>query len=236
MTSSGLKRRLHDADFLWLAAGVLVGEWLVLTVAHGPSLLRAGGLVFTVALAYFLLHRSRIAWLLAAFAATVQLVSEFAGQPIGWLLFSSGVVLICLLAPRSIRAVWVRQKAVAIRQRLTIMEKELESAEYSGIRWLWKLMIHGARGYERLRVLAGGAGRLIGVVLIGVLLLAPAMGLLYRFHVGSGNGNLAIDILWFLAWSGYTLMRLLLVGLLIAALHRWLARSRVSRTQGGAVR
>jgi hypothetical protein len=188
----------------------------------------------TVGLAYFLIHRSRTAWLFTLFAVSAQVVSVLVENQSGVLLVAPVLLLFCLISPRSVRAVWVRPKGVSITRRVKTLENAIGSAEFFGVTKVQGILAMLARIGARLEV-PGVLRKYVFYSVVSFLLLAPAVGVLYELHVGAAKGNVALDIVWFFVWISYNLLRIAVVCLLIVAVHRWLAKDRVAKGRGQAL-
>jgi hypothetical protein len=89
---------------LWVyIATMLVGASFVVATAHGPALVKAGMVAFTLTWAYFLLGGVRWLWLFTLSACVLGLVLELVAGPIHWpglALNAIGVVVLSLPVTR----------------------------------------------------------------------------------------------------------------------------------------
>jgi hypothetical protein len=209
------KQMTHIARTAWLriAAAVLVGQQLAWFLLRPITVLGSVSLGLVVLLACLLLLGSRVAWVLAGFLAVSQLTAPFTlGEPI-WFAALAAVVLAGLLAPSSWAFIWTERKRRA-----------------SGLSWRKK----SDRMYGRLLALADSTlrrlppwisrGKLIVLLVVGVLIARPLVGALYDFHHGSARGNLLIDVVWRVVWIGYSLAELAAIVLVVMTAYRYLTR------------
>lgn len=226
--------RLKLADPLVLAALLITAEAFVRTLERGPTVLGTLALILAVFLAYFLIHRSRIAWLVALAAALGQIITLGAEVKVTWFLCSALIVLGCLLAPSTLAAIW-RNAERSRRWALSDNLADLREAEFQGLGSLARGFQTLQVGFERLVLRAGGLGRLIVVLLLVILLLAPVVGVLADVDADAGNGNVPLGILWSFVWFLYTVLRIGFFVLLIAWVHQLVLRQRASSPRSKAV-
>lgn len=216
-------------DFLAVAACLIVARVVVVLVVGKHSLLTVAALLLGVFVAYFLCHRSRIAWLVASLGAGATVAAFFTeGRPI-WLVLPSVAVLACLLAPGSISAVWGgRSRRTSLTQRVSSAQEQLVDSEYAGLTWLGRALGSIAHAADALLIAVGGLKRLLWMMFFALLVIAPAVGLLYNVHNGSGRNSVPLSVLWDAVWIIYNVLRVCFVALLVVAAHSHFTRRRES--------
>lgn len=206
---------------LLLVSATIVAEALGLLVRTSISPLGATALVIVVLLAWFLLHGSRAAWVIIFLGAVTQLVGPLLFDQPEWVVATSLVVLVCLLAPTARSYVWDRRERPSDGRMGSAAQRRRD----------WLLTVPYA-----LDDLPALSRRLVNrrVILrlaICVLLLALVDGAVSAWYHGSGGDSVVAAVSWRVAWIAFSLTQLALIALLAVAAYGYLrARWRGSRT------
>lgn len=230
-----MSKLLRAPRWLQIAAAVMVGERVLVLISVEHLLLNAVGLLVAVVVAWFLLRGSRVAWVFALIMSVSQLTAPLAFDSSWWIAGAAAIVLAGLLIPSSRDFVW-RQKHPGPKGRLPLDELGRQSkladmpyelaGRVAGLTAGWSKEMKAAdkpRPY----------GKQILILAIGVFILIPLVGVLYRFHHGSGSGSIAVDVLWRVVWIVYTLVRLALIVLVVIAGYNYLT-GRMQRRRDAA--
>lgn len=191
---------------LWIAAGVVVAEAVVLSsVSAAPLPLALGAICITLLLACLLIRGSRIAWsLLVAGSASLLLGPWLFGQPI--YTFLTGIlIIVCLFIPSVIRYVWGNIRMSRSRQRV---ERLAWAGLNADLRSLPRIAVaHRHRLHQMLFYLG-----------FGVLLATPVIIRVRSYHEGLGPGLQPGDIIWGVVAVLYLLGKVLFVVCALLAL------------------
>jgi hypothetical protein len=184
---------------LWIAAGVVVAEAVVLTSVSAAALPQElGAICITLLLACLLIRGSRIAWLLLVAGSASLLVGPWLlGQPI-YTFFSGVVILMCILTQSAIRYTWGGVST----------SEGLERVEQLG----WNILTLNPRSIVRVAVTH--RHRLHQVLFylgFGVLLATPVVIRVRSYHEGLGPGVQPGDIIWGALAASYLLAKVLFV-------------------------
>lgn len=207
---------------LWLAVAIvlLVGQTLVL-FALDPSAVKALSIVVAVFLALLLLRGSRLAWAALLIGAAGHLVSSAISTESYWALAVGGIAVICLLAPSSVRLVWIqrpRRPAGRLRQAFERFYGRLNTSAYG--------MLVRVAGWENgeLDTDATQTQRsyrlLIWRLGVSCVLLLVLVGTSESWIEDSEQANSVLTVIADVIWVCYALVQIAFIAVVLLAMYR----------------
>ena len=210
---------------LAIAAAVLIGHTLVLFAAE-PSLVRATSIAVAAIVASLLVWRSRLAWVVVLVGAVDGLISpagHYATQAVG------AVVIICLLAPPSVRFVWTGRPHRQPRIPKLRNWKPYERLKVVAFDVLCRLAGWDAeeRDSEDTRRQRSYSALLwsLGVGCVVLLVVASAT---HSWQKGTGGDDPIVNVIASASWGCYALVQLAFIAAVIVAVYRHVMASRIS--------
>jgi hypothetical protein len=192
---------------LLVSAAALLGERIGVLIFYSPSLASAAIVALGLILVVLLIWGSRVAWVLALLLGLTGLIGPVIWDEPIWVVGTSAVVLFGLLHPRSTDYVWKRR--LAGKQGRSMVS----GLRYALREWFWKVgagfSVEAEGPIVTKKVIVRFA------IFVGVMFLA--VGGIRELHLGAGKDAEVVDVLWRIAWPVYTLAKLALLILLVAA-------------------
>lgn len=224
---AGMNTLRRPPGLLAVVAVVLVGQTL-LSFAFGPSITRAAAIAVAVFVALLLLWGSRFAWVVALIGAGGQLVSSAISTDSNWGLAAGGIVVICLLAPPSVRFVWSKRphrQAGRLQRAVKRPYERVKASAYAILARVaeWEngeFLTAATRKQRSYRLLIWRLG-------VSCVLLLVLVGATYNWQQGSGRGNSIVNVIASVTWTCYALVQLAFIAVSMIAVYRHLTSSRV---------
>lgn len=220
--------------WLMAAAVVLVGQTLVL-FAIAPSLTAVSAVVVALVIALWVLRSSRVAWVVALVGAGGQFVGSVIAAGHYWALSVGGVLMICLLAPPSIRYVW-SQRLHRQPGKLQLAAKRIYERIVTSVYGLvghvpdWEngqfesITTYPQRSYKLLLWRLG----------IGCVFLFGLYAVAYKWQHGSGDGSSIVNVIASVTRACYVLVQVLFIVVSLVAVWRYLVTSPASPKSAGS--
>ncbi|HET6997656.1 MAG TPA: hypothetical protein VFI03_03620 [Solirubrobacterales bacterium] len=213
----------------WLvaAAALLIGSAVWVFFAEVPIGFKFFQLGFALVLSVFLLRGSRIAWGLTLVDPVWQIVELQGGGENWWAAAPLVVLVACLLAPASVRFVWLeaaQRPTPLFASRLPAPLERVFALSYAGLARVaqWE---GGFRESD-----PGGAPRRYGVLAwrLGVasIVLLVLSGVVSSWEQGSARGNVVVDILGHVIRASWVIALLAFIAVLIVGAYSCLTRKR----------
>lgn len=215
---------------VWLpiAAAVLVGGQFAWFVIHSINVLGVVSLGVLALLAWQLILGSRVAWVFGALVAASQLTTPLTLGESVWFAAPGVVTLICLLAPSSRAFVWGGKQR---ESRVVSSSGSVTQRLYDKFLSVVYGLLERAPSVDRFI-----RGKYILFLVIGLLIAAPLVGVLDKYHHGSAQGNVLIDILWRVVWISFSLAQLAALILIVVAGARFLSSRGSAKSSGAQIK
>lgn len=176
-------QRKWGPPWLFVGAMIMVAQDLVFFVLAPLTALSAVGLAVGMAIVWFLLHGSRVAWVFATLSAAIQLFGPLTmGQSV-WVASVGAVILPCLLAPSSRTFVWTQGPQRPPHRVHATVERPYG-----------QLLELVTRLVTRVSTAMGSPSRGVFLSLLAtlVIVLLPLDGVLRKLHSGSEHGSIVV--------------------------------------------
>jgi hypothetical protein len=216
----------RNTRWLVVAAMVLVGQTLVLFIL-GPSFTKAASIAVAVLFASLMWKGSRFAWTVVLIGAVGQFVSS-AIETEYFSLAAGGVVVLCLLAPASVRFVWTRRPNRGGGRPQPTVKRGYEKVKTLAYGFLSRVAEWENGALETDATDKQRSYRLL-IWRLGVvcLLLLVLVGLTYNWQHGSGRESPVVSVIANLTWTFYALVQLAFIAVTIVAVYQHFASSRI---------
>jgi hypothetical protein len=209
----------HLSRWLLVAGAMLIAQPLALFAVH-PSLVKAAAVAVAALVTSLMLRGSRFAWTVALVGAGGRLISAVVSSGQYWDL-ASGIIVICLLSPPSIRFIWTQRPHRRVAGWELALKRPYEAVKASAYGALYQVAEWEGGGSETVSSRKRRSYRLLIWRLgVGCVLLLVLVGVTYNWQHDTGGEAPVVRIIASVTWTCYALVQLAFIAVSILALYK----------------
>jgi len=196
------------------ASAIAVGASFRLLASDLAIWLGVGQMAIALLLSWYLLRRSRIAWLVLLISAAWATIAPIGASSGGWVRVTNIILVICLLIPRATSYVWTRQSVDEQQASLPINAwwHRVSESFYAGVAKVAAWESEAERPSRSYGILIWRLGVSIVFLLVGI-------GVIGTWQEDAGGDSVVIAVLSDIAWTAYFVVQLAFFAAVILAIR-----------------